>query len=198
MRTIRLILVLIFIFVLRQRGSAEAREFANVFVNYSLLNGDLTHNASGWEIGYTQNFNINRPKPFWGIQGIVSAHHQSVPQGHIHVHDLMLGPNLQNALGPFTISTHVLAGFAQTGGTLGSHNGFASAIGGNFDWDINPILAIRLGSVDWYQSRLFGRSQQNVRFSAGVVLRVIGFFDKMPPPPPHRSDHPQAKGPESR
>lgn len=190
MRTIRLIFVLISIFVLRQCGYAEARELANVFVNYSLLNGNLTHNASGWEIGYTQNFNIDRPKPFGGIQAIVSAHHQSVPQGHIHVHDLMLGPNLQNSLGPFTVSAHVMAGFAHTGGTLGSHNGFASALGGNFDWDINPILAIRLCSIDWYHSRLLGASQQNVRFSAGVVLRLVGFFDRAPSPPPRQSDHP--------
>lgn len=197
MRAIRLTLVLILIFALRQSGSAEAREMANVFVNYSILNGDLTHNASGWEIGYTQNFRLDRPKPFWGIQGIFSAHHESVPQGHIHLHDLMVGSNLQHALGTFTVSAHALAGFAHTGGTLGSHNGFASAIGGNFDWDINPIIGIRLASVDWYQTHLLGSSQQDVRFSAGVVLRLVGFFDGPGVPPPRPPDHPQSDGTES-
>lgn len=194
MRIIRLILILIFIFVLRQRGSAEAREVANVFVNYSLLNGDLIHNASGWEVGYTQNLRIERPRPLLGIQGVVSAHHESVPQGHIHVHDLMFGPNFQNGFGHFTLSAHTLAGFAHTGGELGSHNGFASAVGGNVDWDMVMGFSLRLASVDWYQAHVLGSVQHNVRFSAGIVIRLEGFFDRGPPAPPRQTDSQGANG----
>lgn len=160
-----------------------------MFLNYSLLNGNLLHNASGWEVGGTSDFNVTSSGPLFGIQGVFSAHHQSVSQGHFHLHDLMLGPTVQNSFGSFTLSGHALAGLAHTGGELGSHNGFSTAVGGNLVWDISPVLGLRVAGVDWYQAHVSG-SSQNVRFSAGVVFRLIGFFDppRYPKPAP-KSDY---------
>jgi hypothetical protein len=166
---------------------AEARSFGDVFAGYSLLNGNLLHQASGWNVALAKNFGVDKGRPWFGIRGDISAYHQSVSLGHNHVHDFLAGPQIFHSFDHFTVSAHGLVGISHTGGSLGSHNGFSSAIGGALDWDINPLIAIRIAQIDYHQAQLFGGTQQNVRFSAGVVLRFIGMFDPArpaPPPPP--------------
>jgi hypothetical protein len=69
---------------------------------------------------------------------------------------------------------HVLgsASIARAGGSVsGSNNGFAVALGGGLDIKVAPLIAIRPVQVDFLQTHVGGSTENNVRYSAGVVLR---------------------------
>jgi hypothetical protein len=59
---------------------------------------------------------------------------------------------------------HVNAGFA------GSDTSFATGLGGGLDYKIIKPIAWRFQG-DYVQTRFFGGTQNNVRFSTGIVLR---------------------------
>jgi hypothetical protein len=100
----------------------------------------------------------------------------------------LFGPRLYVPIGRVTPFIHVMAGgvnVSNTGAsssTLSSALGtladtsFATALGGGLDFRILPGLAIRAAQLDYIRTGLFsipvlGNSQNNFRFSTGLVLR---------------------------
>jgi hypothetical protein len=156
---------------------AEARSLADLFGGYSLLNGNTSTTASGWELSYTQNLKVNEHKPWLGIEGDLSAHHQSFRQGHSHLHTLTFGPQFTKSFRSFTFTSHSSAGLVHTAGVPGSHNGVAFALGGGAEWKINELWGVRVAQVDYSPFRFARQWQNNVRISSGIALHLIGFFD---------------------
>lgn len=162
-------------------SSAEERRWAEVSGGYSFLNGDLLRNASGWDLSVMKTFRWDGArKPWLGFKGEVSAYHQSVPAGHLHDHNFLFGPQVFHEFSHSTVNAYGLAGLSHTGGALGSHNGFGSASGGSFDLDFSRPVALRIVQVDYQMARVSGVPRNNLRVSAGIVLRLIGYVDFAP------------------
>jgi hypothetical protein len=98
----------------------------------------------------------------------------------------LFGPRLYVPIGRVTPFVHVMAGAVHDSNTgtntlttaLGSltDTSFATALGGGVDYRIIPGLAIRIAQLDYMRTGLFsipilGNSQNNFRFSTGLVLR---------------------------
>jgi opacity protein-like surface antigen len=75
----------------------------------------------------------------------------------------------------FTPFVHALGGGVHTSadavGINGTDTSAAWAVGGGVDMNIAPIISVRLAQVDYLQTRTGGDSQNNFRYSAGIVLR---------------------------
>jgi hypothetical protein len=172
--------------VLSIGAGAEEYRFGEVFVGYSLLHGDLQKRAGGWELSGGPY--LNR---WLSLHADFAAHHQSAPGSLRHEHDLLFGPQVSHRVESFTLFAHSLAGISHVTG-FASDTGFAYAAGGGVDWDFG-FVAFRMAQVDYHHAQLFGEGHNQLRFSAGVVFRVIGFRDfgpRKPPPPP---DKPQTQ-----
>ena len=52
-----------------------------------------------------------------------------------------------------------------------SDSGFSWALGGGVDYKFLPHIAIRVGQFDFLQTHISGDSQNNFRYSGGVVVR---------------------------
>ncbi len=64
-------------------------------------------------------------------------------------------------------------GVGGVGGTTISQSdtGFAWALGGGVDFKALPLVGIRLGQIDYVRTNIGDTSQNNFRYSAGIVLR---------------------------
>lgn len=168
------------VLIFATHAAAEARNWAEAFGGYSLLNGDLFHRGSGWEFSVTKNLMLDRGKPWLGIQGDVSAHHQSTGLAQRNEHSFLVGPQFEHSFERFTLSARGLAGLSHTSGSLGSDNSFSACAGGGADWNLTELLAIRIAQFDYQSVRLNGIYQHNARISAGIVFRIAGYYDRAP------------------
>jgi len=55
--------------------------------------------------------------------------------------------------------------------SLPTDTGFTWAAGGGFDVALTPHFGVRVAQADFLQSRLFSVTQNNFRYSAGIVLK---------------------------
>jgi len=105
----------------------------------------------------------------------------------------MFGPKLSTHVGPVepfvqTLfgGTHVSGSFFcsdccdttrvhREGGTCeegsGSDNAFSMTVGGGVDWNVTPHIGVRLIQAEYYMTRFFSETQNNLRISAGVTFR---------------------------
>lgn len=136
------------------------------------LNGwqaSITEKATDW-LGLTQEFGGH-----YGtrqLQGI---------NNHFSTFSILSGPRFYYpGLKGVTPFVHALFGYEQTTVELkgtnlkATGNSYAMAFGGGIDAGISRRLAIRLLQVDYYRPQVFGSSQNNLRFSAGIVVRFGG------------------------
>jgi hypothetical protein len=52
-----------------------------------------------------------------------------------------------------------------------SDSAFTMAFGGGLDYNLNRKFAVRVGQFDYLPTRFGGETQNNFRYSAGVVVR---------------------------
>lgn len=174
---------------------AQDAPLAEIFGGYQFV-----HANSGVQIGGFDSFSLNGWNAslsgyfgrYLGItadfSGTYGTPKVTVPQvGQIgintHLYTFMFGPVLRAANpSPFQPFVHVLAGGARVSGSVSitgiggssvsdSDTGFAWAAGGGLDYKLLPLISVRLGQLDFLQTRIGGDSQSNFRYSAGVVLR---------------------------
>jgi opacity protein-like surface antigen len=132
-------------------------------------------NLNGWNASLSGYFNryLGITADFGGVYG--SPEVLGVPI-HTKVHTFMFGPVLRlpnpTHLTPFV---HALGGGVHTSadasGSSGSETDAAWAVGGGVDLDMARVLAIRLAQVDYLQTRIGSTSQNNFRYSAGIVIK---------------------------
>lgn len=129
--------------------------------------------ANGWEISAKYNF-----FPLLGAVADFGGNYGTLDGATVRVHTYLFGPQLQlpGRISPFA---HVLFGAASEQQdaignpayfSLASDTSFATAIGAGLDLKLVPFVAVRLIQVDYLRTDWHGRTQNQPRISAGVVL----------------------------
>jgi opacity protein-like surface antigen len=133
-------------------------------------------NINGWNVAVSGYFNrfVGITADFGGVYGTPNV--LGVPI-HTKVHTFMFGPTLR-----LSNPTHIVPFVHALGGGLHASadvSGLASAsdtnaawaVGGGVDLELAKIMSVRLAQADFLQTRASGASQNNFRFSAGLVIR---------------------------
>lgn len=187
MRTIALITLAVF--VLAGLTLAQIPTSGNIFVGYSFentnwsgINSGLSSrpNLNGWEASLEGKF-----LPHLGVVTDFSGHYGSesffvpTPQGLERVNvtghewEVLFGPRLSVPVGKFTPFAEAMFGIAHIhngGGVDHTNTSFATAIGGGLDYRLVRFVAARV-EVDWLRTHFFSTTQNNLRFSPGLVVR---------------------------
>jgi opacity protein-like surface antigen len=168
---------------------AQIPTSGNIFVGYSFENTNWSGidsslarpNLHGWKASLE-----GKVFPHLGIVTDFSSHYGSEsfvsesPNGPVRVNvtghewEILFGPRLSIPIGNFTPFAEGMVGVAHihNGGDFpsSSNTSFATALGGGLDYRLIKILAVRL-EVDYVGTRFFHTTQNNLRFSPGLVLR---------------------------
>jgi opacity protein-like surface antigen len=167
--------VYIFAFLLLSIGSwaqnshDTSREGSSgeVFLGYSLLNGDSLHSASGFEASLTGNL-----RDWFGLTADLGGNYKSLNGAGGREYNVLFGPQVSHRVNKFRIYVHALAGATHFSG-FGA-NGTTSlgwGLGGGADYDFTDHVAFRPVQLDYLGSHLFSTTQSNVRYSVGLVYR---------------------------
>jgi len=159
----RITLAIVTLLLLVTSASAQLPG-GNVFFGYSYnradFNGGGNINLNGWE-GSLEG----KIFPFVGVVADISGHYGAGES----VHNAIFGPRLSFPVGKFTPFLHVLGGVGHISGAA-SDTSFSDAFGGGIDYKLFTALGWRF-QVDGLQTRFFHQTQDDVRFSTGIVLR---------------------------
>jgi hypothetical protein len=97
----------------------------------------------------------------------------SVSSVRARVHTVLFGPRVSIPVGRFTPFAHALVGLGHVSNTSNSvsvsDTSFATAIGGGLDYKLIKGLAWRVQG-DALSTHLFNNTQNNFRFSTGIVF----------------------------
>jgi opacity protein-like surface antigen len=158
---------------------------AEFFGGYSYLNADWEGLASrsglhGWN--GSAGINVN---PWLGVEGSASGNYQRNCIGAsgltCTILTFMGGPRITAYRGAgLSAFGHGLVGIGNLTMTLAGSSltwrDLAWAVGGGADYAVNNRISVRVGQVDYVRTQLFqslgGTHQNNIRVSAGVVIRV--------------------------
>jgi opacity protein-like surface antigen len=187
---VRRIVPLTFVVLLATIAAAQIPTSGNVFLGYS-------YNRAGSPNGTSGGSNLNgwegslegKLFPFIGVVADISGHYGSVtpPVSCVagiggctpfsvdgKIHSFLFGPRVSVSVGRFTPFAHGLVGvshFSDSSSVLSnSETSFAYAVGGGIDYKLIPALAWRFQG-DMLQTRFFSSTQDDFRFSTGIVLR---------------------------
>jgi opacity protein-like surface antigen len=165
----KLILLLVGLLVLGITAVAQDAAKAEIFGGYQYLRvnpgqGFSSENFNGWNgavTGYVNNW--------LGITGDISGSYSS----GINIYTFMGGPTISPArekkVAPFV---HALFGDVRASGGGISDNAFGMALGGGVDLlGLHGHIGVRLAQADYLMSRFGSATQNNFRYSAGVVFR---------------------------
>ncbi len=169
-------------------ANAQVPPSGNIFLGYSYFNADTNSsnraNLNGWNGslegkifpfvgivadigGYygSQNFPLAIPV----CTGVIGA---TCPSGNpsTKTYTALFGPRVSFSVGKIRPFAHVLVGAGHISGTFnGSDTSLSDAFGGGIDYHLIPLIAWRFQG-DELQTRFFSATQNNFRFSTGVVF----------------------------
>jgi hypothetical protein len=139
----------------------------DVFIGYSLLNGDTLSHGSGFEAALTGNLN-----EWFGLTADLGGNYQSLPGSEAREYNVLFGPQLSHRVDKFNIFVHGLLGVAHLGFDHGpSSTGAAWGLGGGVDYDLGSNFAFRPIQLDYHGAHTFSTTQKDVRYSVGLVYR---------------------------
>jgi len=152
--------------------SAHAQK-AELFGGYSYVRLDTSPGSENFN-GWNASLDVNTFK-ILGFKADFGGTYASPSGIGTHMYTFLFGPQL-NLPTPFVSPfVHALFGGAHIGtsaaGITGSNTSFASAIGGGIDVHPLPIVGLRLIQVDYLNTHFGGTRQNDIRISAGIVLR---------------------------
>jgi opacity protein-like surface antigen len=152
---------------------------AEVFGGYQYTRINPGHGVdgdsfNGWDAAVQYNWN----KAF-GLKADFSGAYKSVLGVSLRQHTYLFGPVVSARSEKATVFAHALFGGAHatadagSGSFLGSasDNAFAMAFGGGLDYNFHKNVAIRVGQFDYLPTRFGGETQNNFRYSTGIVFR---------------------------
>lgn len=169
---------------------------AEIYGGYSYFRADLNEsttgvsplNTNGWNAGVNVPFNR-----FLGVTADFSGQYKTeslasgtgTATGTLHEYNFLFGPALTfrsaSRLTPFAHAlfgeSHLTAS-GSINSDLGSGSGsasddsFAMAFGGGVDVKVAKAIAIRLGQFDWLRTQHYNLTQNNLRLSVGVVIKL--------------------------
>jgi opacity protein-like surface antigen len=154
---------------------------AEIFGGYQYFHADSGisglsgFNLNGWNASASGFFsrNLGVTADFSGSYGTPSVLGVGVKT---NFYTFLFGPTVRvpnsSRLTPFA---HVLFGGGRISGSAfgvsASSTDFTWAAGGGVDVNLSRNFAIRLGQADFLQTRVAGSSQNNFRYSTGIVLK---------------------------
>ncbi len=156
---------------------AQDHPKADVFGGYQFLrlnpgHGETGENFNGWNAAVTGWLN-----GYFGVTGDISGAYKTISGVKLSQYTFMFGPTIashsNDKIVPFA---HVLLGGAHCTTdagpcfTTGNNTVFALAFGGGVDVGSSKI-AVRVGQFDYLRTKYGNDSQNNFRYSAGVVFR---------------------------
>ena len=130
------------------------------------LMGSFGWNAKRWlQIVADSSYNTGTTN---GVKNVLYGNHFGPRLFYRSRNRLGLTPFAEFLVGGSHVTTTV-------GGTLQtSDTGFSVKGGGGMDLNLSPHLAVRVFDADYYRTPFFGRHQNTVWITAGVVLRLGG------------------------
>lgn len=151
---------------------AQEMPRVQVFGGYSYTRFDTPSfgftNTSGLN-GYTFSPAYNLVRGF-GVVGELSGQYAT----NLNLRDVAVGPQFLYPRGKMMFFAHLLIGQArslvQTGGPQ-EDTARVVTFGGGMDYDLTPRFALRAFQVDYLHTSLFNTTQNNLRFSTGLVYR---------------------------
>jgi len=164
----RLVILVIYVVVGLAATAQEQTPKYEVFGGYSAFFPDVfdaRQAIHGWNASIGGNFNS-----WLGLKLDLSGHYRSFSGTRLMVHNYMLGPQFSYRAKHLTPFAHALFGGSNISGSGGA-NGFAMALGGGVDWNLNRNFGIRVAQADYLRTHFGGEWQQDTRVSTGVVLR---------------------------
>jgi len=179
-------LVFFFLISFTASSSAQIPTKGNVFFGYSydhtsVSSGD-SGSLNGWDASLEGKF-----APWIGLVTDIDGHYGSrnypvVCNGlgncsgpfsaNVAEHNFLFGPRVSVQVQRFRPFAEFLIGashVSRSNEISDSDTSLANAVGGGLDYRLVGPLAVR-GQLDWVKTRLYGATQNGVRFSTGVSL----------------------------
>jgi hypothetical protein len=173
----------VFALILTSTLFAQVPTSGNIFIGYSYnratLNVDNGTNLNGWNgslegkifpfVGLVADLS-----GFYGSGGVPAACPVSgspcLINANTHEHNFLFGPRVSFSVGRFRPFAHALVGVSRISvDGFGSDTSFGSAYGGGIDYRLKGPIHWRLQG-DYLQTRFFSQTQNDFRFSTGIVL----------------------------
>jgi opacity protein-like surface antigen len=159
---------------------AQKTPEVEIMGGYSYLRADMGGadlGIHGWRTSLTHNTHS-----WLGGTADISGYYTQVtpasgpPDVNVNCYLFLFGPQFSYRKNPsFTPFTHVLLGAMRASqGYLGisqSKTDFAAAFGGGVDFKIHKHVALRVVQADYIYTSYLNQRQNNLRLSAGIVLR---------------------------
>lgn len=168
-----LLILGLFMLVSAAPGKAQDYPKAEVFGGYQYvrlnpggtscqgIGGSATGNINNW-LGAVGDFGYCKVT---GLPSGISA----------HAVNYLFGPRVTyRSYGSLTPFAHVLFGGQHFGGTGGTANSFAMALGGGADYKMTEHVALRLIQVEYLYTHFAGTRQNNARIETGIIYRWGG------------------------
>ncbi len=154
---------------------AQELPLVEVFGGYSYQRADINRTdlaLNGWTTSVSQNVN----NWFGGVLS-VSGYYAHPSGTRVNVHSFMYGPlftyRRTKTFTPFAqFQLGVVRGSKGFLGISQSDTDFGIAAGGGLDVRVNDMVAIRVFQVDYLSTPFLGLREDNLRLSAGIVLRL--------------------------
>lgn len=144
--------------------SAQAQDKAELFGGFSYMRF-RSSNLNGWEVSGQYKF-----RDWLGGVADFAGHYGSINGRGTSTYTYLFGPqiSLPSSISPFG---HLLLGGAHnsTGG-FGSSS-FSLALGGGIDAELADRIHWRMIQADYLMTQFGGSSQNNFRFSTGILIR---------------------------
>jgi len=155
---------------------AQDHPKADIFggYQYTRINpggGASGENFNGWNAAVTGWVNN-----YLGVTGDFSGAYKSIGGTAIRQYTFMFGPTIaSHANEKFTPFAHVLLGGAHCTTDAGacfatSNTAFALAFGGGLDVNVGHNVGVRVGQFDYLMTKFASDTQNDFRFSAGIVF----------------------------
>jgi hypothetical protein len=144
-------------------AAAQVPTSGNIFFGYSYNRANFPGagiNMNGWN-GSLEG----KVLPWVGIVADVSGQYGSGDS----IHSVVFGPRVSANFGRIRPFAHAMFGVSHFAGG-DSDTSFADALGGGVDYRVLRVLGWRF-QLDALQTRFFGGSQDDFRFSTGIVLK---------------------------
>jgi hypothetical protein len=150
------------------RDMSHESSAGDVYLGYSLLNGDTFSHASGWEAALTGNV-----RDWFGLKADFSGNYKSIAGAEGREYNVLFGPQLSARANRLRFFAHGLFGIAHASIDNGgpSDTGAGWVLGGGVDIDLNQNFAFRPVQLDYHGSHVFSDTQKDARYSLGLVYR---------------------------
>jgi hypothetical protein len=155
---------LVFVVCILASLVAQAQDEAELFGGFSYMRFRAA-NLAGWEASGQYKYT-----DWFGVVADFDGHYGSINGIGTSTHTFLFGPQISmpSSVSPFG---HLLLGGAHnsTGG-FGTSS-FSMALGGGVDTELTDKLRWRLVQADYLLTQFGGGSQNNFRFSTGIIFR---------------------------